>query len=292
MPAWVESPFQLLSAAEYAHAAGRRIRVAMRLTGPQMETTAAELLRRGAPFAEIVPYVGIPWGTLARDRDWAIGDGFSGQFRAVTTALPPQHVTLLDDGANTLALADALLGRTPFHRPRRSEGAVNRLLGDVARHRLHSLADREALEIFTVFPLGDQRTAALERRGIRVTRHSFAWTRQATDPLDLPGGRVLLGSALPTDGHLDPDAYLRWVAARAREGEVVYLPHRRETPQMLAAVAELPGVRMLKTGLPVELVLAGIREPIELISLQTSAATTLELLLNGTGSVIRQSTVG
>jgi hypothetical protein len=48
-------------------------------------------------------------------------------------------------------------------------------------------------------------------------------------------------------------------------------------------------VRVLQTGLPVELVLAGIRRPIELVSLQTSAATTLELLLNGTGSVIRQS---
>ena len=289
MPAWVESPFQLLSAAEFAHARGRRISVAMRLTGPQMETTAAELLRRGAPFAEVIPYVGIPWGLLSAEHDWAIGDGFSGQFRLAATALHPRHVTLLDDGANTLALADALLGRTPYRRPRRAEGRLSRGLGELTRDRLHGLADRERLGIFTVFPLGDGRVDALGARGIHAHRHDFAWTRHASDPIDLPGDRVLLGSALPTDGHVPVGDYLRWVEAQTGEGAVLYLPHRRETPAVLAAVRTLRGVRMLETGLPIELVLAGIRRPIELVSLQTSAATTLELLLNGTGSVIRQS---
>ncbi|HEY0247881.1 MAG TPA: hypothetical protein VGC45_06425 [Gryllotalpicola sp.] len=289
MSAWVESPFQLLSAAEWAHAAGRRISVAMRLTGPQMEATAAELLRRGAPFREVTPWVGIPWGLLAGERDWAVGDGFSGQFRMASAVLPPHRVTLLDDGANTLALADALLGRTPYRRPRRTEGRVNRALGELARHRLHALADREALEVFTVFPLGEQRTTALAARGITTRRHDFAWTRSATDPIELPGDRVLLGSALPTDGHVPVPDYLRWVAEQAREASVVYLPHRRERADVLDAVRVTRGVQVLETGLPVELVLAGIHRPIELVSLQTSASTTLELLLAGSGSVIRQS---
>ena len=289
MLAWVESPFQLLSAAEWAHACGRRISVAMRLSGPQMETTAAELLRRGAPFREVTPWVGIPWGALSADRDWAVGDGFSGQFRTAASALRPRRVSLLDDGANTIALADALLDRTPFQRPRRSEGRVNRLLGDLAKHRLHSLAAREAVELFTVFPLGAERSAALAARGIAARQHRFGWTRQAADPRELPGDRVLLGSALPTDGHVAVPDYLRWVAAQAREESVVYLPHRREHRHVLDEVRGMPGVSLLETGLPVELVLAGIRRPIELVSLQTSASTTLELLLGGTGSVIRQS---
>ena len=287
--AWVESPFQLLSAAEWAHATGRRISVAMRLSGPQMETTAAELLRRGAPFSEVTPWVGIPWGKLTEDRDWAVGDGFSGQFRMAASVLRPRRVALLDDGANTLALADALLDRTPFRRPRRQEGRVNRVLGDLAKHRVHALADREAAEIFTVFPLGAQRTDALGARGIATRRHNFAWTRHAADPLELPGDRVLLGSALPTDGHVAVPDYLRWVEGQAALQPVVYLPHRREQRQVLETVRRMPGVNVLETGLPVELVLAGIPRPIELVSLQTSASTTLELLLGGTGSVIRQS---
>lgn len=289
MLAWVESPFQLLSAAEWAHAAGQRISVAARLTGPQMETTAAELLRRGAPFDDVTPWVGIPWAKLSGHRHWLIGDGFSGQFRVATAVIVPKDVILLDDGANTVALADAILERTPFQRPRRSEGRLNRVLGDIARRRVHALAARQSAELFTVFPLGEQRIAALGARGIRTVRHDFAWTRHAADPLDIPGDRVLLGSALPTDGHVTVPDYLRWVSQQAREAPVTYLPHRRELRDVLDAVRNMAGVEVLETGLPVELVLAGIRRPIELVSLQTSASTTLELLLNGTGSVFRQS---
>ena len=254
-----------------------------------MEKTAAELLRRGAPIDEITPWVGIPWSKLSEDREWLIGDGFSGQFRMAASVLKPKHVVLLDDGANTLALADALLDRTAFQRPRRSEHRINRVLGNVARRHLQTLAGRDGVELFTVFPLGEQRLEALEARGIRTTRHDFGWTRSATSPLDLPGDRVLLGSALPTDGHVTVPDYLRWVSAQAQQAAVVYLPHRRELPDVLDAVRNMAGVEVLETGLPVELVLAGIRRPIELVSLQTSASTTLELLLNGTGSSFRQS---
>jgi hypothetical protein len=102
---------------------------------------------------------------------------------------------------------------------------------------------------------------------------------------------VLLGSALPTDGHVPVPDYLRWVASQTRAAAAVYLPHRRERRHVLDEVRRMPGVTVLETGLPVELVLAGIRRPIELVSLQTSAGTTLELLLGGTGSVIRQTTL-
>jgi hypothetical protein len=286
--AWVESPFQLLSAAEWAHAAGRRVSVALRLTGPQMESTAAELLRRGAPFDEVTPWVGVPWGKLAGDREWLVGDGFSGQFRMALAALTPKRAVLLDDGNNTFALADALLSKTPFRRPRRSEGRVNRVLGDLAVRRLQARAARGAVELYTVFDLGAQRVTELAARGIATTHHDFTWTRRSADPLELPGDRILLGSALPTDGHVPVPEYLRWVSLQARAASVVYLPHRRELPLVLDAVRNMAGVEVLQTGLPVELVLAGIRRPIELVSLHTSASTTLELLLAGTGSVFRE----
>jgi len=285
----VESPFQLLSAVEWAHAAGRRISIAMRLSGPQMEKTAAELLRRGAPVDEITPWVGIPRSKLSDDKEWLIGDGFSGQFRMVASVLKPKRIVLLDDGANTLALADALLDRTPFRRPRRTEGRLTRFLGDVARHRMQTLAGHEALELFTVFPLGEQRVEALSARGIRTLRHDFGWTRDAASPIDLPSDRILLGSARPTDGLVTVPDYLRWVSTQAQEAPVVYLPHRRELPDVLAALRNMAGVEVLETGLPVELVLAGIHRPLEFVTLQSSAATTLELLLAGTGSEFRES---
>jgi hypothetical protein len=287
--AWVESPFQLLSAVEWAHAAGRRISVAMRLSGPQMEKTAAELLRRGAPIDEVTPWVGVPWSKLADDREWLVGDGFSGQFRMAAAVLKPKKAVLLDDGANTIALADAVLDRADFRRPRNAEGRVNRILGNIARDRLQALAGREALEIFTVFPLGDERVSALAARGIRTVRHDFGWTRNAASPIELPADRILLGSARPTDGLVTVPDYLRWVSAQAQEGGLVYLPHRRETRDVLDAVRNMAGVDLLETGLPVELVLAGIHRPLELITLQSSAATTLELLLAGTGTRFRES---
>ena len=58
---WVESPLQLIAAAEWAALQDEPIVVALRLGSAQMAATAEELLARGARFAECVPYYGIPW---------------------------------------------------------------------------------------------------------------------------------------------------------------------------------------------------------------------------------------
>ena len=80
--AWVESPLQLLSAAEWAdrrHAtSGEPTRVAYRISDPQVVTTAEALSAMGAPFARFEPYYGIPWAALASSRHWGIGDPLSG----------------------------------------------------------------------------------------------------------------------------------------------------------------------------------------------------------------------
>jgi len=115
--AWVESPLQLIAAAEWASSRETPIVVALRISGQQMATTAEELLARGANFAEVIPFYGIPWSLLSAHKTWAIGDAFSGQFRMAATVLRPTSITLLDDGALTLAVADALLDRTDYARP-------------------------------------------------------------------------------------------------------------------------------------------------------------------------------
>lgn len=284
--AWVESPLQLVAAAEWAESTAEPIVVALRLTGPQMPRTAEELLARGARFAACVPFFGIPWQLLSRHREWAIGDAFSGQFRLAGSVLRPRRLTLLDDGAQTTAVADALLGRIGYARPGQSESSLATMLGGLIRDRMLGLTRQERLEIVTAFPLGDERLSLIVDRGIRVTPHRFDWVHRTARPIAVPGNRVLLGSALPVDGRLPTDRYLGWVAQEAQQGPLAYLPHRREHPEMLTAVAAITGVRVYDSGLPVELVLAGAQEPLEVFTLPTSAQTTLAHLLEGTGSVI------
>ncbi|MFM9918635.1 hypothetical protein [Lacisediminihabitans sp. H27-G8] len=285
--AWVESPLQLVAAAEWAETQPHRIVVALRITSPQMPATAAELLSRGARFAECVPYFGIPWQLLSRHRSWAVGDAFSGQFRLAAAVRPPQSLTLLDDGSQATAIVDALVGRTSFGRPHQRDSAALTTLGILARDRMLALAARDRLEIATAFEFGAVRTVLLSDQRIPVTSHRFDWVRRTARPIAVPGNRVLLGSALPTDGRMPVDRYLRWVRSEAADAPLIYLPHRRETAAVREAVAAIAGVRIFDSGLPVELVLAGAQEPLEVITLPTSARTTLTHILEGTGSSIR-----
>ncbi|MFE7844683.1 hypothetical protein ACFUTX_05725 [Microbacterium sp. NPDC057407] len=284
--AWVESPLQLVGAAEWAHAHGVTVPVAGRLT-PQMGETADALLARGARFRDLEPYLGVPFSLLARHGHWLVGDGFSGQFRLAATLLRPHRVTFLDDGANTLPYADALLGRRPYARPAVAERGWTTRLAPLAHELVLRRAAARRASFFTAFDLGPDRADALGDRGFEIRRHRFEWTR-ATAPLNPDvQGRVVLGSALPVDGRLPLADFLSWVTDAAAPGPALYLPHRRETREQLDAVAAIPGIRVLRTELPVELVLAGAHGPLDIRTLPSSTTTTLPLVLEGTGSSLR-----
>ena len=286
--AWVESPLQLLAVAEYAAVHDRRVAVAFRLSGPQMTSTAQELLARGARFTTCAPYFGVPWSLLARTRDWIIGDGFSGQFRAAMSTLGSRSVTLVDDGSMTVHLARALAGTTGYTRPGAAESRAKTVLGGLTRDRLMRLAARERLSFFTSYASAPA-VAALGLRGVGIEQNAFAWTRANARPIELPHRRVVLGSAAVTDGVISRDRYLAWVVGLARRSPLSYLPHRRESAEQLDWISLLPGVELVRTGLPVELVLAGSPEPLELVTLNSTAAVTLERVLAGTGSRIRST---
>ena len=258
--AWVESPLQLVGAAEWAAAHRTTVPVAGRLT-PQISTTADELLARGARFGELEPYLGIPWGLLARHGHWLVGDGFSGQFRLAAAVLRPRRLTFLDDGAHAIAYADTLLGRRPYARPAVSERGLTTLVAPLAAELVHRRAAARRAGMFTAFDLGSDRVDALGDRGFGIRRHDFSWTRATAPAAPELGRRIVLGSALPVDGRMMPVDYVQWVRGAA-SGDAVYLPHRRETAEQLDAVARVAGVRIHRTGLPVELVLAGLRWPI------------------------------
>ncbi|WP_439590878.1 hypothetical protein [Microbacterium sp.] len=284
--AWVESPLQLVGAAEWAAVEDRRVPVAGRLTA-QMSATADELLARGARFGALEPYVGIPWSLLSRHGHWVVGDGFSGQFRLAASVLRPQRITFLDDGANAIAFAASLLGHRPYARPGVAERGLTTTLRPFALEKVLRLARRGRVELFTAFDLGAQRSDDLADRGFGIRSHAFEWTRGSAPAPTLPRTRIALGSARPVDGRMPLPLYLQWVAATAAAGPVVYLPHRRETNRQLEAVAAVPGVTIGHSDLPVELVLAGTRVPLEIFTLPSSTTSTLPLVLAGTGSVVR-----
>ncbi|WP_109209295.1 MULTISPECIES: hypothetical protein [Microbacterium] len=277
--AWVESPLQLLGAAEWSAAHGTTVPVAGRLT-PQISATADELLARGARFGELAPYLGIPWSLLSRHGHWLVGDGFSGQFRLAAAVLRPHRLTFLDDGAQAVAYADTLLGRRPYARPGIEERGLTTAVAPFAGELVHRRAASRRAAIFTAFDLGTDRVDALADHGFGIRRHDFSWTRATAPAAPELGRRIVLGSALPVDGRMMLVDYLRWVRDAAAGG-AVYLPHRRETAEQLDAVATVPGLRIHATGLPVELVLAGAAGPLDVHTLPSSTTTTLPLVLSG-----------
>lgn len=286
--AWVESPLQLIGAAEWAAAHERSVPVAGRLTA-QMSETADALLARGARFAETEPYLGIPWRMLSQHAHWLVGDGFSGQFRLAAAVLRPRRITFLDDGANAVAFADTLLGARPYARPGVRERGTTSFAAPFAHGVVQRRAEQRAVSLFTAFPLGADRRAALADRGIAVTRHAFGWTRAtAPVPADL-GARIVLGSARPVDGRMPLPHFVDWVRAIAADAPAVYLPHRRETESQLAAVAAVPGIRIVRSPLPAELVLAGADRPLDVFTLPSSTTTTLPLVMHGTGLRLRSA---
>lgn len=139
-------------------------------------------------------------------------------------------------------------------------------------------------ETATAFDVSEVRGALLRARDIPVASHRFEWVRRPARQIAVAGKRVLLGGALPTDGRMPTDRHLRWVRTEAADSPLICLPHRRESAAVGARVFSIPGVRVFDSGLPVELVLAGAREPLEVLTLPTSARTTLTPALAGTGS--------
>ncbi|WP_110589029.1 hypothetical protein [Microbacterium suaedae] len=290
--AWVESPLQMIGAAEWAHAHGRRVDLAGRLA-VQVETTAAELTSRGAMFGEQAGFYGIPWRMLRSHEHWLVGDGFSGQFRLAVALLRPRRLTFLDDGLGAVAFADALTGARSYSRPGVAERGVTRRVAPLALDAVRLRAAAGAVDMFTAFPLGEERERRLADLGVGIEKHAFPWLR-GTRPSArigeaLPCDRVILGSARVVDGHMSAEEYLAWVGQEGRRGPACYLPHRRESEEMLLEVSRVAGVRIVRTGLPIELVLAGRARPLEIATQPSSAAVTLRRVLAGTQSLVREA---
>ena len=287
--AWVESPLQLLSAVE-AHALGRTARrttVVVRVGSAALHQTALAAVDLGLPDG--LTLVGeadaaAPWD-LRGDAPWVVGDAFSGVVQRALVLHRPARVVLVDDGLAALHLLALLAdpSQPALVRARAGLSPGRGLLGQLAGRRLREAARDGRLEAVTSLPVPSDVAAGVEAAGLQLTSHSFGWLR-SRPAADAPAERtVVLGTALVGHGLVRPEPYLEFVRSLSRVEPVAYYPHRRESPELLHALSEEPGVCLRLGRAPVEITLRGLQAAHRVVGLPSTALASLGALLAGRG---------
>ncbi|MFC4120276.1 hypothetical protein [Nonomuraea zeae] len=281
--AWVESPLQMLCAIE-AHHAG--------LLGPATAVVPRAGLRPlTATRRELGSFV-LPGGLeLAEPRErmprrvQAVGDAFSGRVQVRWLVSVPGRVVIVDDGLATIRLLE-LLAEGPYRpllRARARPGRLRSALGLAAALRLRM----SEVSVFTALPVGDKLAEAVRAAGVDLVRHDFAWLRAQPPNAEGPAERtVVLGTSLVRNGLVHRDRYLRWLTELASREPLAYYPHRREDPVDVALIRERPGITVHDAGAPAELTLRGLDAGQRVLSLPSTAITSLRVLLSPRGVAV------
>ncbi|MFD2028112.1 hypothetical protein [Promicromonospora aerolata] len=283
--ALVESPLQLLCTVE-AHAAGfggTATHVHVRDDVPALGDALSAVRELTLPHGLDFDLAGRRSALTAREPVWLVGDAFSGLFQATVPLRRPERIVLVDDGLATLELCRLLVRRDPLVRIGRPAPAPRRRLGAVAAGRLRSLAGDGRVTIFTALPLTPDLADGLRTQGFDVRHNQFGWlaAQPADDSMSEP--TIVVGSAMPADGFIDAHRYVDWVRSLAKEGALRYLPHRRQTPELLAALAEIDGVTVDVPGAPVEIRLRGLRSGQRVLSLPSTSTILLTTIISPLG---------
>ncbi|MER7499487.1 hypothetical protein AB0L05_16240 [Nonomuraea pusilla] len=281
--AWVESPLQMLCAVEAHHAGllGPATVVVPRAGLRALKATRRELLRLGLP----------PGLELAEPRERmprrlnAVGDAFSGRVQVRWLTSLPGEVVVVDDGLATLRLLE-LLAEGPFRpllRARAEPGLLRGALGLAAALRLRA----GRVSVFTALPVPEPLAASVRAAGVRLVTHDFAWLRAQPPSPQGPSERtVVLGTSLVRNGLVHRDRYLRWLTGLAEREPLAYYPHRREDPVDVALIRESPGITVHDAGVPAELTLRGLDPGQRVLSLPSTAISSLRVLLSPRGVAV------
>ena len=284
---WVESPLQAISAVE-AHAHGllaQETTVVPRRGVASLPGAIAGLramdLPTGLTFA---PAVAKPplWSF---EGSWAIADPFSGvvQQRLLTGRV--HRLLVLDDGLATVQFLSLITRDVPAALirwdafPARSR----RVYAALASRAVNKIGARGGLTVWTAMPVDADLRSAAHRHGIRVQRNAFDWLRAQPTPPALPGHSVVLGNSLVATGAIHPGFYREWLDGVAGDGQISYLPHRREDETFLRDLAGDKRFTVHDVSVPAELSVRGVRPGQQVLGLTTSALVTLRRILAGRG---------
>jgi hypothetical protein len=278
--AWVESPLQMLCAIE-AHQAG--------LLGPATSVVPRAGLRALRATRRELRELALPGGLeLAEPRERmprsvrAVGDAFSGQVQLRWLLSRPGRIVVVDDGLATIRLLELLAAGPyrPLLRARAQPGRLRAALGLAAAIRLRA----SRVCVFTALPVSPELEQSVRRAGVSLVRHDFAWLRAQPPSEAGPAERtVVLGTSLVRNGLVHRDRYLHWLTALAAREPLAYYPHRREDPLDLAIIRERPGITVHEGGVPAELTLRGMNAGQRVLSLPSTAITSLRVLLSPRG---------
>lgn len=277
--AWAESPFQLLGSLE-AHAAGQlteRLVALPREGSEPLRRTIAELRRLGLP--EGVTILEPTRAPLRFNGDLALGDAFSGQVHLMLLLSRPGSVVLLDDGRSTRRAMDALVGTSvPLVRPHITPSPWRAQLARLALRQLRRLARQGRLRVVTAMDLPESVLVGAQRAGIPITRHHFSWLRGLPGDAVADDDTVVLGTSMVATKLISARPYLDWVRSIASQTPVTYRAHRREDVTTLGPLAQVPGVTIKLGQVPVEVSLRGLTPRQRLLTLPTTAVSTLRLI--------------
>lgn len=286
--ALVESATQLLNVVEWAHATGEHGDLRVAVLCPKDSPTRGQLdevagLARGAGVdVEIVNIRALGSGgmlggvrltrSLATARRVVIGDPFSGLIQTLLPFTRAEHVVVVDDGTATWEFASCITRGTPLIRWRlEPKGSSSRA---ARATRLLSPGVNRTITVFSCL-----RDATPPGAIGEVNR--YAWTKSWRTPTLVTDETDLLGASLVETGMVDRGAYLGAVRHLARRyGPLRYLAHRRESEERLAELETVPGVRVQRGRLPVELTLREGPVAKHVITFPSTAAHTLPVVLS------------
>jgi hypothetical protein len=277
--AWVESPFQFLGALE-AHSAGalgERLVVLPRQGVEPLSTTITEMHRLGLPpGVSVLPPGPAP---TRRGGKLAIGDAFSGAVHRLLLQTSPYSVVLLDDGRSTRRVMDALVKPgVPLIRPHIVPSPPRALLARLAQAKLKRLAGRGRVRVVTALNLPESVVQAAIEAGITIQKHDFAWLRSLPGDAVPATDTVFLGTSLVANDLIAAEPYLNWVRGVAAQGAITYRAHRREDHRTLGPLSRCANVAIETGQVPVELSLRGMTAKHRVVTLPTTAVSTLRLI--------------
>jgi len=282
--AWAESPLQLLCVVEARHAGivepGTRVLCRPGLAA--LRRTRAELRRLDLPEGLELATGDNPMPRPRSGETWMFGDAFSGRVQLTWLTAGPARVVLVDDGLATIHLLELLAAEHPHPllRARARTGLGRRMLGLAAALRLRAAARAGRLTVFTALPVPAALADAAAARGATIRTHDFGWLRSQPVAHPRPSERtVVLGTALVRNGLVHRDRYLDWLGRLGAEEPVAYYPHRREEPADLDRIRRMPGVALREAGAPVEMTLRDLEPGQRVLSLPSTAVTSLRVLL-------------